>query len=317
MSWVVWVPIWSARGRGARGEHQRSSRPGPGTAIAHSSARMPPIDPPRTAANRVDAELVGQPRLDAHLVADGDPRKARPHGGRPAPTTTARSCPGSRRARSPRPRTSARCRARAPGPTSAVPPARRRLARAGRAGDVRVAGQRVLDQHGVGDGAVRVAARLAPRLVGDPDDGQPARRARGRAAPSVGEPRARRPGSPLRARHRVTGGSRLGGTEPASRSARMSLMFSRPTASRTRPGRHAGRQLLLRGELRVRGRGRVDHQAAHVADVGDVAVQLERLDEALAGLDARRRSRRPARRRRRAARTSAPARATGSTAGPA
>jgi hypothetical protein len=30
--------------------------------------------------------------------------------------------------------------------------------------------------------------------------------------------------------------------------------------------------------------GRVDDQAAHVADVGHVAVQLQRLDELLAGL---------------------------------
>ena len=35
----------------------------------------------------------------------------------------------------------------------------------------------------------------------------------------------------------------------------------------------------------MRGARRVDHEAAHVADVGDVAVQLERLDEALAGLE--------------------------------
>src|SRR4051812_43146043 len=51
-------------------------------------------------------------------------------------------------------------------------------------------------------------------------------------------------------------------------------------------GRDAGRQLLLGGELGVRGRGRVDHQAPHVTDVGHVAVQLEGLDEALARLAA-------------------------------
>ena len=45
------------------------------------------------------------------------------------------------------------------------------------------------------------------------------------------------------------------------------------------PGRDARGALLLLGQLRVRGRGRVDHEAAHVADVGHVAVQLERLDE--------------------------------------
>src|SRR5690606_3732407 len=43
-------------------------------------------------------------------------------------------------------------------------------------------------------------------------------------------------------------------------------------------------ELLLLGELAVGRRGRVDGEAAHVADVGDVAVQGQRLDEALAGL---------------------------------
>ena len=42
----------------------------------------------------------------------------------------------------------------------------------------------------------------------------------------------------------------------------------------------AGRELLLGRELRVRGRGRMDRQAARVADVGDVVEQLQRVDEA-------------------------------------
>ena len=46
---------------------------------------------------------------------------------------------------------------------------------------------------------------------------------------------------------------------------------------------HVGGQLLLRRELAVRRAGRMDDEAAHVADVGHVAVQLECLDEALAG----------------------------------
>ena len=58
-------------------------------------------------------------------------------------------------------------------------------------------------------------------------------------------------------------------------------MPSMPTASRTRSGRDAGGQLLLGGELRVRGRRRVDDQRAHVADVGDVAVQLSASTNAL------------------------------------
>ncbi len=50
--------------------------------------------------------------------------------------------------------------------------------------------------------------------------------------------------------------------------------------------RHAGGFLLLRGKLRVGGRGRVDGEAARVADIGDVVDQLQRVDELLAGREA-------------------------------
>ena len=65
----------------------------------------------------------------------------------------------------------------------------------------------------------------------------------------------------------------------------MSSIDSRPTLRRMRPGPHLGGQLLLGGQLAVRGARRVDHEAAHVTDVGDVAVQLGPLDELLAGLE--------------------------------
>ena len=45
----------------------------------------------------------------------------------------------------------------------------------------------------------------------------------------------------------------------------------------------AGRQFLF-GQLLVRGRGRVNDQAAHVAHVGQVREKLQRLDEPLAVL---------------------------------
>src|SRR6185369_10147908 len=45
-----------------------------------------------------------------------------------------------------------------------------------------------------------------------------------------------------------------------------------------------GGELLLRTELRVRGGGRMDRQAARVADIGDVVEQLESVDEAAPGL---------------------------------
>ena len=63
-------------------------------------------------------------------------------------------------------------------------------------------------------------------------------------------------------------------------------MPSMPTASRTKPGAHAGCQLLLGAELGVGGRRRMDHQRPHVADIGDVAVQFQRVDERLPGLHA-------------------------------
>ena len=100
-------------------------------------------------------------------------------------------------------------------------------------------------------------------------------------------------GRPPAARHRAASDpldlghqAPLAARNPASRSARMSSMCSMPTASRTRPGVTPVAELLLGGQLAVRGRRRVDHQAAHVADVGHVAVQLQRLDEPLAGLEA-------------------------------
>ena len=65
----------------------------------------------------------------------------------------------------------------------------------------------------------------------------------------------------------------------------MSSIDSRPTLRRTRPGVTSDASLLLGRELAVRRARRVDHEAADVADVGDVAVQLERLDEPLAGLE--------------------------------
>src|SRR5688500_16177362 len=48
----------------------------------------------------------------------------------------------------------------------------------------------------------------------------------------------------------------------------------------------AGGELLLRGELRVRRGGGVDDERAHVADVGQVAEEAERVDELAPGLDA-------------------------------
>ena len=62
-------------------------------------------------------------------------------------------------------------------------------------------------------------------------------------------------------------------------------MFSRPTESRTRPGRDPGSELLFGRELRM-GRGcRMDDQAAHVADVGEMAEQADPVDERATGVN--------------------------------
>jgi hypothetical protein len=50
--------------------------------------------------------------------------------------------------------------------------------------------------------------------------------------------------------------------------------------------RHAGRVLLFRRQLGMRRGGRMDREAAGVADVGDVIEQLQRVDEAPAGVAA-------------------------------
>ena len=60
-------------------------------------------------------------------------------------------------------------------------------------------------------------------------------------------------------------------------------------------GRDAGRVLLLLAQLLVRRRGGMDGQAARVANVGQVAEQLQVLDKRAPGLDARRRTPKPTR----------------------
>src|ERR1700722_2054911 len=51
-------------------------------------------------------------------------------------------------------------------------------------------------------------------------------------------------------------------------------------------GRDAGRELLVRRQLLMRGRGRMNGKRACVADVGDMVQKLERVDELAPCLDA-------------------------------
>src|SRR6478735_1710322 len=54
------------------------------------------------------------------------------------------------------------------------------------------------------------------------------------------------------------------------------------------PRGDTGSDAVLLGSLRVRRRGRVDHERTHVTDVRDVAVQGEGLDELLARVESAR-----------------------------
>ncbi len=65
----------------------------------------------------------------------------------------------------------------------------------------------------------------------------------------------------------------------ASRSAMRSSTSSSPIESRSRPGLDAARRALLVGAADVRGRGGVQHERAHVAEVGHAGEQLQRVGE--------------------------------------
>ena len=64
----------------------------------------------------------------------------------------------------------------------------------------------------------------------------------------------------------------------------MSLDVFEPDRQPHHLGARAGAHALLVGELPMRGRGRVDDQAARVADIGEMAEQLDVADERDAGV---------------------------------
>ncbi len=64
----------------------------------------------------------------------------------------------------------------------------------------------------------------------------------------------------------------------------MSSTSSSPTESRTTSAPAPARVALLVGELAVRGRGGVNDQAPRVADIGEMAEQLDVADKRDAGL---------------------------------
>ena len=123
--------IWSAvLTGGAERMPTRSTRSGSPT--AHSSACIPPIEPPSDRRPHVDAERVGQPHLCGDLVADREVREAR----RPLVAVRrdarrARSSPGSRPACSARSTNHRSVSMARTGADDVVPPALGRMPRAG------------------------------------------------------------------------------------------------------------------------------------------------------------------------------------------
>ena len=303
--WVLWVPIWSAV---ARAPTASTSPARPARGADH------PLQSPRAAHRSADdgrdlgdAQRGQRGDVRLHLVAHRDQRKAR------APRLSVRASElGPVEPRQPPSTLVATAHQRsvsigAPGPaTPSHQPASD--AGPGRPGDVRITGERVQHHHHV------VAARATAR----PSAGRRCRRRRSpRRSRVVSEPMSTTPispsagsvwvgsseivsrGSVRKPPRRADRGVRVGQRRPRRSRARGRPGCRRcprcPTASRTRPGRHAGGQLLLGGQLRVgRGRG-VDHQRAHIADVGDVAVQFQRVRRTPCPPRRRRPARTPAR----------------------
>ena len=281
---------------------------------------MPPIDPPTTAAQRSMPSASASAASTAtwsRIVMRGkrDPYGCRRGASDAGPVVPWQ--PPSTFGHTTKQRSVSIARAGADRSPSHHP--RRAWPGSGGPGRVAVAGERV--QHE--DRVRRVGRELAPGLV---RDGRP-------PEPSAGLERAnaRSNGDELPPPRVVAGAPRAGDGQRDRRPSRQ-----RPLAAR-KPGLEVGQDvverldahgqahevvgdpggdLLLGLELRVRRGRRVDGQAAHVADVGEVAEQLERVDELLARLEPALDPEREDRARARSAGTSSPARSTGSTRGP-
>ena len=156
----------------------------------------------------------------SRIVIDREARPVRPCRRR-VDRRRARSCPGTRRARSGTRRRTGRCRSRGPGPIDAVPPADVAVPGPGRPGRVAVAGERVQHEHRVR----RVGRERRPTSRTRRSTGSSAPAGLERERPSSNSvTNCRRPGSvarPPRARdrerHRVGHGrrvTRLRGAEP-------------------------------------------------------------------------------------------------------
>ena len=189
-AWTWQRAICSAVAAGAAGQQRPAARRAQAPTTAHSSARMPPIEPPITAKNRSMPSSSARRRSTAtwsRMVIVG---KRLPHG---RPVGSDRG--GAGRALAAAEHVGATTKKRSvsmarPGPTSPSHQPGVGWPVAGGAGDVAVAGQGVEDQDGVRHGA---RVELAPGLVGDrhrpigPPMVPPASRAQAPSASRVGE----------------------------------------------------------------------------------------------------------------------------------
>ena len=147
---------------------------------------MPPIEPPITDVPRVDPEVVRQPGLGAHHVADGDHREAasRTAGRRRGAATPARSMPWQPPSTFAHTTNQRSVSIGLPGPIRSSHQPRRRVAAAGRAGGVAVAGPGVAH---AGSRCDAVGVEPSPGLVGDGDVVQRHAACRARSGRSCGE----------------------------------------------------------------------------------------------------------------------------------
>ncbi len=195
--------LGGGRDRGERDDVDPASGP----SSAHSSTRCPPIEAPTTNAHDVMPSVRASSISTAtwsRVVTRGN---RLPHGRPSGAARPVRWCPGSRRARWARRRTSGRCRSgrRAP---RATPTSPRSRAPVRRAAHVRVAGEGVQHEDGVRPvGRERAPSRTRPgrRAGGRRTRGRTCRRRRSAAGPRVA--RAPRPGRRDRAFTRARDGA--------------------------------------------------------------------------------------------------------------
>ena len=245
-----------------------------GASSAHCSACIPPSEPPITASSRSIPRCAGQRAVHGDEVADREQREVqavrragrRVDRGRPGGAAAAAEQVGADHEEPvgvDRPA----------GADQVVPPAR---AASGAARGVGVPGQGVADEDRVG--RVGVQRRRRSRRRPRPGPGSPPP---SRTSGSLGGEQPDLPGrDEADGQRAVTRGERL--VEVGDQVVDVLDADREPDQS----SGHAGGHELVGGQLGVGRGGVVDRQRLGVADVGQVAEQLQRLDEPRAALAA-------------------------------